>query len=83
MIFSALETLKVKHTYEPANPDIAKVFFRAGYIETWGRGTVNIVEHCKKEGRPEPVFEGKWGGLLLKVGADKGGHWKIVGTDDG
>jgi len=59
------ETLKIKHTSEPYNPDIAKVFFRAGYIETWGRGTVNIVEYCKQAGVPEPVFESKWGGLAV------------------
>lgn len=60
-----METLKIKHTSEPANPDIAKAFFRAGYIETWGRGTVNIVEYCTQAGLPEPVFEGKWGGIAV------------------
>lgn len=59
------ETLKQEHTSEPANPDIAKTFFRAGYVETWGRGTVNIVEYCTQAGLPEPVFEGKWGGLAV------------------
>ena len=39
-----------------ANPDIAKAFFRAGYIEHWGRGTVNIIEYCKQAGLPEPDF---------------------------
>ena len=59
------ETLKIKHTSEPANPDIAKAFFRAGYIETWGRGTTNIVKYCTQQGLPEPVFEGKWGGIAV------------------
>ncbi len=59
------ETLKIKHTSEPANPNIAKAFFRAGYIETWGRGTLNMVEYCTRVGLPEPVFEGKWGGLAV------------------
>ncbi|MCD4772279.1 MAG: hypothetical protein K8R41_02715, partial [Bacteroidales bacterium] len=52
---------KIKHTSEPANPDIAEAFFRAGYIEIWGRGTVNIVDYCTQVGLPEPTFEGKWG----------------------
>ena len=59
------ETLKIKHTSEPANPDIAKTFFRAGYIEIWGRGTVNIVDYCTQVGLPEPTFESKWGGLAV------------------
>ncbi len=32
-----IETLTDKHTSEPANPDIAKAFFRAGYIEILGQ----------------------------------------------
>ena len=59
------ETLKHKHTSEPANPDIARSFFRAGYIEAWGRGTINIGEYCVQAGLPAPVFEGKWGGLAV------------------
>lgn len=30
------ETLLDSHTSKPYNPDIAKVFYRAGYIESWG-----------------------------------------------
>lgn len=65
------DTLKRKHISEPANPDIANTFFRAGYIETWGRGTLNIVEYCKKAGLPEPVYEDKWGGLATIFYAGK------------
>jgi len=60
-----METLKKKHTSQPANPDIANVFFRAGYIEEWGRGTVNVVKYCTDAGLPEPVYEGKWGGVAV------------------
>ena len=59
-----VETLKVKHRSDPANPDIANVFFRAGYIEIWGRGTINIIEHCKRAGLPEPDFRYN-GGLTI------------------
>ena len=41
---------------EPANPDIANAFFRAGYIEVWGRSTLNIIDYCKEAGLPEPDF---------------------------
>jgi ATP-dependent DNA helicase RecG len=66
-----VETLKQKHTSEPANPDIAHAFFRAGYIEIWGRGTINIVEDCKKAGLPEPKFTNEWGGLAIIFYAEK------------
>ena len=32
------ETLMQPHDSIPYNPDIANVFYRAGYIETWGQG---------------------------------------------
>lgn len=64
-------TLKKKHTSEPANPDIAGIFFRAGYIESWGRGTLNIVQYCKDAGIPDPEFEDKWGGLAVIFRAKK------------
>jgi len=51
-----IKTLLNKHKSVPPNPDIAKTFFRAGYIETWGRGTINIIENCKKAGLPAPDF---------------------------
>jgi len=60
-----VETLTQKHISEPANPDIAQAFFRAGYIEAWGRGTMNIVKYCTDAGLPAPTFEDKWGGLAI------------------
>ena len=55
----------------------AKTFFRAGYIEIWGRGTVNIIEYCKHADVPEPVFEDKWGGLaVIFVNEDSARPWE-------
>ena len=31
-------------------------FFRAGYVETWGRGIEKICEACKKHGVPMPEY---------------------------
>ncbi len=59
------DTLKNKHTSNPFNPDIANTFFRAGFIEIWGRGTLNIIKQCTEAGLPEPVFEEKWGGIAV------------------
>ena len=32
------ETLMRRHRSKPYNPNIANAFFRAGYVEAWGRG---------------------------------------------
>ncbi|MEA1985979.1 MAG: ATP-binding protein [Candidatus Marinimicrobia bacterium] len=52
-----IENLKQKHSSIPYNPDISNGFFRAGYIEAWGRGTIKIIEQCKEHGLPNPEFE--------------------------
>ncbi len=50
------ETLLDSHTSKPYNPDIAKVFYRAGYIESWGRGIQKICDACKNLGAEEPEY---------------------------
>lgn len=49
--------LKVKHPSRPYNPDIANAFFRAGLIESWGRGTIKILNEAKAAKIPVPVFK--------------------------
>lgn len=51
-----IDTLMGKHKSKPFNPNIANGFFRAGFIETWGRGIEKICDTCKKSGNPEPEF---------------------------
>ncbi len=41
----------------PYNPDIANTFFRAGHVETWGRGIQKICESCQNHGIPNPEYE--------------------------
>lgn len=45
-----------RHRSQPYNPNIANGFFRAGYVETWGRGIEKICEACKKHGVPMPEY---------------------------
>jgi ATP-dependent DNA helicase RecG len=49
--------LLAKHRSRPYNPKIAYAFYRAGYIETWGRGIERITTACKEAGKREPLFE--------------------------
>ena len=51
-----IETLTKKHSSKPYNPDIANAVFRCGYIESWGRGTIKIIEKCKEAGLPTPLY---------------------------
>lgn len=50
------EKLTQKHASKPYNPDIANTFFRSGYIESWGRGTIKIIDKCKEAGLPSPLY---------------------------
>lgn len=51
-----VETLMERHRSQPYNPNIANGFFRAGYVETWGRGIEKICEACKKHGVLMPEY---------------------------
>ena len=51
-----VETLLERHRSLPYNPNIANGFFRAGYVETWGRGIEKICEACEKHGVPMPEY---------------------------
>lgn len=45
-----------KHRSLPHNPDIANTFFRAGFIESWGRGVEKICRLCKEYGISKPEY---------------------------
>jgi hypothetical protein len=45
-----------KHPSKPYNPDIANALFRSGYIESWGRGTLKMINECIKLGIPKPKY---------------------------
>lgn len=60
-----LEKLLGKHESIPYNPEIANAFFRAGLIESWGRGIERIVETCKKESYPIPEWKVEPNGLWV------------------
>ena len=62
-----IDELKKKHPSRPRNRYIADIFFRAGYIESWGRGIEKMIEAFKKAGLPEPMFEELAGGLQVTL----------------
>jgi ATP-dependent DNA helicase RecG len=52
-----IEDLKKKHSSRPRNELLAKTFYKAGLIESWGKGTIGIVDSFKKAGLPEPEYK--------------------------
>ncbi|HSZ24988.1 MAG TPA: ATP-binding protein [Cytophagaceae bacterium] len=65
-----VENLKSKHPSKPFNPDIANALFRSGYIEMWGRGTINMVNECRKMQLPDPSFRYDASGFLVEFRKD-------------
>ncbi len=52
-----ISQLAKDHPSMPRNPVIAHVFYLCRKIEKWGRGTIDMVEDCKRAGNPSPNFE--------------------------
>lgn len=51
-----IDRLSSKHPSKPFNPDIANTLFRAGYIESWGRGTIKMINACRQHQIAPPIF---------------------------
>lgn len=62
-----VDNLKVEHNSKPRNPLIADACFKAGYIDTWGRGTLKIIKACREAGLPEPQIVEKDGGIEVTI----------------
>lgn len=60
------QDLKQPHLSHPWNPLVAGVFFRRGLIESWGRGTLKIVELTGQAGLVEPEFEERGGEVVVR-----------------
>lgn len=52
-----IENFSKPHQSKPFNPIIASVFYKAGLIENWGKGTINIIDDCVNYNIPKPTFE--------------------------
>jgi ATP-dependent DNA helicase RecG len=65
-----LKRLLGKHPSEPFNPLIANAFFRAGYIEAWGRGIEKIEKECRAHGIEPPVYEIEPTGMMVTFRAN-------------
>ena len=64
------EDLKNEHGSYPRNELMANVFYKGGHIESWGRGTLKIIEECEKHGLIEPLIREKGGGVSVTIFKD-------------
>ena len=61
------EALFQPHESLPWNPLIARVFYRRGVIESWGRGTLKIAELVQQAGLPRPEIEDAGGCVTVRL----------------
>ncbi len=66
-----VEDLKKNHLSKPRKKRIADVFYFAGFIEAWGRGTLKIIEKCRDQHLPEPEFQNEHGMMSVVFYKDK------------
>lgn len=60
------DALLEPHESLPWNPLIARVMYRRGLIEQWGRGTLKIVELMEQAGLPRPAIEDAGGCVTVR-----------------
>lgn len=64
--FDVEKTTK-EHLSNPRNHLIANVFYRAGFIESWGRGISKVYKAFSQANLSEPKFENFWNGTLVQM----------------
>ncbi|MCY7421566.1 MAG: hypothetical protein LH478_07465 [Chitinophagaceae bacterium] len=75
--------LKKSHRSHPVNPDIAHVVFLRGLIDKLGRGTIKLVEECRKVGLKDPVWKDNNDGVTLTFNGPKALSSKKSPENDG
>ena len=58
--------LSEKHPSVPYNPKISNALFRSGYIEAWGRGTINMINECLGHNIPRPGYKYDFSGFIVE-----------------
>lgn len=65
-----LDSLMKQHPSIPRNPIIADVCYKSGFIDTWGRGTLKIINSCKEADLPVPEIKEEFGGFSVTIFKD-------------
>ena len=59
------ENIENVHASYPRNKNLAFAFYKAGFIESWGRGWQKICDGFTAAGLPKPTIESAQGGVLV------------------
>jgi len=65
------QKLMEKHSSEPYNPNIAHVYYLAGFIESWGRGIEKICDACREDDVPLPEYDITGNTVMIKFMASE------------
>ncbi len=60
-----VKALYGRHSPQPRNKNIAEVFYRAGFIESWGRGIEKICSGFEEAGLRKPQIKAEFGGVSI------------------
>ena len=78
-----VEKLFQSHESFPRNPLIAETCYKAGYIDSWGRGVEKISEACQNAGLPDPAFIERSFGMLIELQRVSDGLGNGLGNTSG
>jgi len=59
------ETIKLPHISYPYNPIMANVLFKTTFLENWGSGAKRIMDACKQQNVPEPMWSTQSGFVIV------------------
>ncbi|MDR1997982.1 MAG: winged helix-turn-helix transcriptional regulator [Candidatus Margulisbacteria bacterium] len=71
------------HKSVPFNPNVARAFLRAGYIEAWGTGINKIQKACKDEGAEVPAYKARGNELRVIFAVNKDLSLQNEGINEG
>ena len=71
-----MDDLLGEHTSRPRNKNIANAFYRAGFIESWGRGIQKIKAGFETAGLASPSFQATMGGMMVSIWRGRDLHEK-------
>ena len=71
------------HSSCPRNRLVARAFYLAGFIESWGRGINKIKTEFVENGLEAPVYKEEMGGMSVYITRKKGLYGEDDGVNDG
>ncbi len=60
-----MESQNIEYKEYPHSKNLAFAFYKAGFIESWGRGWKKICDGFTAAGLPKPTIESAQGGVLV------------------